>query len=678
MGQITFTGLASGMDTSSWIEALVSIKQKSVTTLQNKQSTLEKSQSVLDTVKSSVSNLRNAVEKLTDAKFGGSFDLFAKNTVSSSNSDVVAASVTAEAARQSFDVVVNRLATTTTATSTLDTKINESTRFMDLASGNAKAGTLSVYVNGDKKEINIDEDDTLGRIIDKFGDIGIKAGIDENGKFWLDDRQGGTDFVVGSASDESNFVSVIGLVKEPASYKYNSNISVEDMDLSRLSTAFGSGIVGTFGISIDGVNKVINIDSRETLNSLRRKFEDLGIRARFDGDGKLDLDGGGKDIVIGSDSDVSNFVSVFGLEKKPYSYVYKSYNPVNAFDTSQKLGKIFGDGIFGTFTIGNQEFNIDENTTLKSLIGNINSKPDAGVEAYWDASAGSLVLKSKTEGAFNINIESGSSKFTEIFGFTNDGAIVNGTQVLGDYAQLSINGTDIISSSNTVTSDITGIDGLTLTLKSVSKENDNGVREATNISVSQDTDTLVDALKSFINSYNKTIETIDSKTSKGEALYGDTSLTSLRNNLRNSAMNVNQSSELKLLANIGITTGSASNSTDTSNVNKLQLDEEKFKEMLNENPDAVKALLLGDNKGNNNSGGILNKLEKITEDSLDAAKGYFENKSKSYSAQVNSIKTSITNTQLRVDAYRERLQKQFNAMEQAIASMQQNYSKFAI
>ena len=31
MGEITFTGLASGMDTSSWINALVSIKQQSVT-----------------------------------------------------------------------------------------------------------------------------------------------------------------------------------------------------------------------------------------------------------------------------------------------------------------------------------------------------------------------------------------------------------------------------------------------------------------------------------------------------------------------------------------------------------------------------------------------------------------------------------------------------------------------
>ena len=58
MGEITFTGLASGMDTSTWIEALVKIKQQSVTTLQNKQTDLKKSQSTLNDIKSKVTTLQ--------------------------------------------------------------------------------------------------------------------------------------------------------------------------------------------------------------------------------------------------------------------------------------------------------------------------------------------------------------------------------------------------------------------------------------------------------------------------------------------------------------------------------------------------------------------------------------------------------------------------------------------
>lgn len=592
MGNITFTGLASGMDTSSWIEALVSIKQQSVTSLKSKQTTINSTQTVLDTVKSNVTALRTSIEKLTDSKLGGSFDLFAKNTVTSSKESLVTATATENAARQSLDIVVNQLATSTVATSAFDTKIDENTVFNKLSSGNAKEGSFSVYVDGKKSEIKIEENATLGDIISQLNNIeGINASI-ENGKFNIT-TQDGQEVVVGSATDESNFMSVLGLVK-----------------------------------------------NSETGN-------------------------------------------------------YESFNAVSSINTSDKIFDKFGQDALGTFKIGNQEFTIDENTTFKSLIGTINAKADSGVTAHWDASNGNFVLKSKNEGAFNINIEAGTSNLTTLMGFTTSETDENGdyikdengnfksnlvqsTQELGDYANLTINGTEIISSSNTVTSDISGIDGLTLTLNAVSKTDENGEKEMANISVEQDSKGLLDAVKSFIDIYNKTIENIDDKTTHGEALYGETSLTAIRNNLRRTATSEVSDSSLKLLANIGITTGKANASTDTSNVNKLQIDEEKFLEVLKNDPESVKELLLGDNKGNADSGGLLNKLEKITEDSLATTTGYFDAKSKSFSKQIEDIKNSMSREQMKIDSYRARLEKQFSSMELIISSMQSSYSQLSI
>jgi flagellar capping protein FliD len=148
--------------------------------------------------------------------------------------------------------------------------------------------------------------------------------------------------------------------------------------------------------------------------------------------------------------------------------------------------------------------------------------------------------------------------------------------------------------------------------------------------------------------------------------------------LRKTATAQASDTSLKLLANIGITTGKASTSTDTSSVNKLQLDEETFLDMLNEDPDGVKQLLLGDNKGNADSGGILNKLEAITENSLAATTGYFDAKSSSYSKQISALDTSISNAQSKVDSYQARLQKQFNNMETIISSIQSSYSQLSI
>ena len=75
---ITFSGLASGMDTSSWVEALVNVKKETLNQLTSKQTKYNTQQTALSSVQSSFSALRTKIEKITDSKFGGSFDLFAK------------------------------------------------------------------------------------------------------------------------------------------------------------------------------------------------------------------------------------------------------------------------------------------------------------------------------------------------------------------------------------------------------------------------------------------------------------------------------------------------------------------------------------------------------------------------------------------------------------------------
>lgn len=591
MGVISFSGLASGMDTSTWIEALVKIKQQSVTTLQNKQTEIRKSQSTLSDIKSKVTNLRSSIEKITDAKLGGSFDIFSKNTVTSSNKSVVDAVATSDAARQNLDVIVNKLATSTTATSKLGAEglISADTKYSSLSAGNAKTGAFSIYVDGVKHSINIDEESTIGSILD---------------------------------------------------------------DIS----------------AIDGVSASVV-------------------------DGKVSISAEGKSLVVGSSTDEANFASIAGLVRNDETGAYESYTGVSKINTSAKLVDIFGDSVKGTLKVGNATFTIDENTSMKSLIGAINRDEDAGVTAYWDASAGEMVMKSKTEGAFNINIEAGTSNFTNLLGLTKGEFDENGEykkdadgkylsalnkQDLGDYAQLSINGTTVISSSNTVTSDISGIEGLTLTLKSVSKPNEDKVIEPTTISVAQDEEALLSAVKSFVEAYNNTLSSIDKNTSYGDTLYGETSLTTFRNNLRRTATASVDNDTMKLLSDIGITTGAVSNTTSTSSVNKLQIDEKKFKEALAKNPDGVKKLLVGDNKGNDTSGGVLNKLEKITEDSLEVSSGYFDAKTKSYEKRLLDMASSIKREQSKVDSYQTRLQKQFNNMETLIASIQKNYSQLSI
>ncbi len=88
---ISFSGLVSGLDTSSWVDAFVSVRQADVTKLQTQLASQKSTKTTLNDTRSTVSSLRTAIEKLTDAKFGGSFDLFSKSNAVSSNEEVFTA-----------------------------------------------------------------------------------------------------------------------------------------------------------------------------------------------------------------------------------------------------------------------------------------------------------------------------------------------------------------------------------------------------------------------------------------------------------------------------------------------------------------------------------------------------------------------------------------------------------
>ena len=115
---ISFSGLGSGLDYSTWIDQLVEIKMQAVTKLQTQQSNLNTKQNTLNSVKSTFNTLRSSLQTLSDSKYGGTMDVFESNTTSQSSSQYVTATVTSNAARQDLSVFVKQLATTTTATST--------------------------------------------------------------------------------------------------------------------------------------------------------------------------------------------------------------------------------------------------------------------------------------------------------------------------------------------------------------------------------------------------------------------------------------------------------------------------------------------------------------------------------------------------------------------------------
>jgi flagellar hook-associated protein 2 len=566
MSAITVTGLGSGLDYQSWIDALVAVKQDKIDTVSSKVSDTTTKESTLTAVKSVYSSLLSSLESFTTSTSLNS--VFNQKTASSSSS-AISADVSSYAEAQTVKVSVAQLATSTVAQSASPAAaaINSSTLISDIAAGSVTDGDFSIYVDNTKYSINVDSTSTLGDVLNSITSAaGLNATVDSEGKVTI--GEGSTaNIVVGSTADTSNLANVLSLTQnEDGSYTSSKSI--------------------------------FTTDASEVLSS----------------------------------ADFAN-----------------------------------GNVTSGTFTIGSAEFTIDSTTTLNSIIKEINNNSDAGVSASWDPNSGKLVLEALEGGASNINIETGTSNFTDIMGLTSSSNLAEGSQTIGQNAILTINSTTITSSSNTVTSDISGITGLTLTLNAETSSTENVI-------ISNDPQEAVSAIESFVSAFNSVISTTDSATSSSGTLYGESVLRSIKQSLRSTATDkVNGIESYNTLASIGITSGPVSTNV-SANTSQLVIDSDKLTAALQDNPDAVITLLTGDSSSG--VSGVFNKLDTKISSVLDPISGYFTTRSDSYEEQISRLNNQIDSMTLSLEKYQLQLEAKFSAMDTLISNLENSAAVF--
>lgn len=437
------------------------------------------------------------------------------------------------------------------------------------------------------------------------------------------------------------------------------------------NVAEGAVNAGTFSVYVGGVKNTITIASDDTIGGV---LEDLnaisGVSASLT-DGKLTITkSGATTVTVGSTSDTSNFSKVMSLTRDSGTGAYTSSKSIFSTNTSTALtGTTFASGSVteGTFKIGNAEFTINATTTLKSLISNINNDEDAGAIAYWDSNAGKLVLTATDQGATNINIEAGTSNFTDIMGLTSGGNIIQDAQTLGTNAVLTINGTSITSSSNTITNDISGLKGVTLTLK------DETTSEAT-INVTNDVTAAITAITNAVSAFNMAVSNTKDATAADGKLYGQSVLSMISSNIRKTATAaVSFDNEYKTLASIGITTGEIGTSTD-ADTSQLKIDKDKLTAALQNDPTAVMNLLVGNDVLKTN--GVFTKISTALDNSLDANNGYFTTQEKSFDKQISNLDKKVTKMTTDLTKYQTQLEAKFQAMDSLISGLQNSQNIF--
>jgi flagellar hook-associated protein 2 len=368
-----------------------------------------------------------------------------------------------------------------------------------------------------------------------------------------------------------------------------------------------------------------------------------------------------------------------------------------------------------TFKInGSQEISIDTGTdNIDALVSKINNakktvtvngtstEVSAGVTASYDKTLNRMFISSTASGAaatIDFDDVSGSSElFNKLkldgnhdAGITDPFAAVNGTD-----AAFELNGTLLSESSNQFT-----IAGVSYTLTGTSSS------ETVHVGITSDTDAVYESIKTFVDLYNTTIDKINSKISeerdtdylpltdeeregltddqetkweekaKTGLLRNDSLLNGIVGNMRStlSSFVTSTGSSYNSLASIGITTG------DYTEKGKLYIDEDKLKEALNANPDAVMDLFSKSSDVSNEKGlavrlyDNLNAGIKQLSDKAGSESTYTTVDSSVLGKKITEYDEQISEWETRLQDIEDRYYKQFTAMETALNKLNQQSS----
>lgn len=635
----------------------------------------------------------------TLVKVTGNGNSYLETSANPSASNVVTALFNSPEAKNAYSGTLETEGEETThPLATSETRIGE----LAGAWGETVAGNLVVNVNDVESTISIANEDTIGSVLDRLRQLGVEATI-ADGKITV---QGGFNtFSIDTSKSTSSLANpsaATGLIRNEELDDYVSSTeeilstTLESKDLSvanwaDMSTKLGLLNITSGSLSVykDGMKAVVHVDSSQTFQDLKdainTEFGGNDIELRFD-DGLLKVYSlTDAQVDVGSAIDTSNFASITGIQKDENGVASSSRElyKVNSSSLVTQSG-IFrrGDVFAGNFTVGDATITIDDTTTIADLVNKINNSADANANAYWDNVTGNFVITSKSTGASYINTEANTSNFTDIMGYTSSEwetvdevhnlqstRMLAENQSLGNNAKFKINGTSYTSTTNTISSDVSRIEGVTINLKGISKE---GPVELT---IANDKEKVADTVEEVITAYNELMENVDKELASSGNLNNESTLKMIRNQLR-TLMTGTEAGMTKFLnldsIGIGVSKAAAGNiSTGNSNVINLSFDRDKFASAFESDPAELKKLLLGED--GNDSAGIFNRVESILDNALKSTNGYFDIAEKTQTNKISNINQKITRQNQYIERYRQQLQNKFKTMDMLISQMNERY-----
>jgi len=601
---ITFSGLASGLDTAKMLDQLMAIERRPIELLLRRQSGFRERLAAWQKIDSQLLSLKNAaaaIRKATD------FNLF---NATSDDDEVLAVRATTAASPGTHTVDVLALAKARKLSSKPYT---DSTTALNLSG--------EIVING--KAVQISSSYSLADVRDVINNakVGVTASIlsisEADYRLVLtSDTTGAEGFdILDASSGSSNLLQSLGFTDSTTSIKNPLSNGAKTNAFSS-STATIAGLLGLTSpqsgtIQINGVNVTLNL-ATDSLTSIKTAIDNAAIPGVTTNIATETVDGQTQyrlEINNGTSyTDSNNLLETLGIlvggtgkvAEVKTGTVANTTNGSSPITANTTFANIFGAGVANgdTITISGTDHNgnavsstftiSNKNTTkVQDLLNAIQTAFSNTVTATVDSS-GKLVITDNTAGTSQLTVSltennQGGGKLDFGFLLTTTAGRERETQA-GQDAQVRVDGVTLTRSSNSI-SDV--IEGVSLDLLKVE------TTKTINVAITRDLEAVKSKIGSFVKEYNAIVDAInaqfkyDADQKKAGVLSGEGTLRSVQSEIRNIVFGdvLGLPSTLNALGQIGV---------KSDKYGKLSVDDKVLSEKLQSDFQGVRRIFIGE------------------------------------------------------------------------------------
>lgn len=313
---------------------------------------------------------------------------------------------------------------------------------------------------------------------------------------------------------------------------------------------------------------------------------------------------------------------------------------------------------------------------IRDAINNANGGVSASIVKLKDNDYQLVLTSSETGTANKMSISvAGDDTLNQFISFNNPDVVGSGVEQIVEAkdAELTVNGINIVRSSNTITD---APQGVTLNLTKV-------VNDVT-VTVNKSNDKATSAIKTWVDAYNSLVDTIgsltkytsvdagaDAQSTSNGALLGDSAVRTIQTGIRAQFTDVGNGGNFQTLTQMGI--------TQDPTTGKLKIDDAKLKTALTDKSVDVQQLLVGDGKTTGITTKVATQIKGYLADDgiIDSAQDSINSTLKKLTKQYLSVSQSIEDTMARYKAQFTQLDTMMSQLNNTSSYLSQQFESMS-